>query len=78
MTDGRLAGAGTDLVRVAIAALEGIGAEGYELVTLYRGGEASAVDAGRLAQAVRERFPGLEVEQQDGGQRLVPFVISAE
>ncbi|HVA20805.1 MAG TPA: DAK2 domain-containing protein [Candidatus Micrarchaeia archaeon] len=78
MTDGRLAGAGTDLVRVAIAALEGIGAEGYELVTLYRGGEASAADAGRLAQAVRERFPGLEVEQQDGGQRLVPFVISAE
>ncbi len=78
LVDGRIAAAGGDLAQVTVAALEGMGAAELELVTLYRGADASADDARRVGAAVTRRFPGLEVERQDGGQPLYPFVISVE
>jgi dihydroxyacetone kinase-like predicted kinase len=65
-----------DGVAAAVAALAGAGADGCEVISLYR---AAAGDTGggatqgeqataRLVDAVRAAFPGVEVEVLDGGQ----------
>ncbi len=76
--DGRIVATGEQPAAVVLAALATIGPESLELVTLYRGADATAADLAALADAIRERHPHLEVERQEGGQPLYPFVISAE
>jgi len=77
LADGRIVARGADLAEVALAALAQRGAAQRELITLYRGADG-APDPERLEAAIRQRFPHLEVERQEGGQPLYPFVISAE
>jgi DAK2 domain fusion protein YloV len=74
----RLAWSGRDYGAAVRAALEQVGASGYELVTVYRGSDVSDGDAEQLTEAIRTCFPGLEVELQDGGQQHYPFILSVE
>ncbi|HZO94312.1 MAG TPA: DAK2 domain-containing protein [Candidatus Baltobacteraceae bacterium] len=62
---------------VADAARE-LGAAGAALLTLYYGGAQRERDAQNLAAALRERFPGVEVEYYFGGQPSIEYWIAVE
>lgn len=74
----RLEDVGSAYGEVVRAALERIGAADYELVTIYRGQQATDSEAEQLTEAIRGRYPGLEVEVQAGGQEYYPFILSVE
>ncbi len=74
----RLEHAGKEYDAVVGAALNQIGAADYELVTIYRGQQATDSQAERLTESIRGTFPGLEVDLQSGGQEHYPFILSVE
>jgi len=74
----KLRHAGGDYGAVVERALDGIGAHDYELVTIYRGSQASESEVNQLSESIRGRFPSLEVELQAGGQEHYPFILSVE
>jgi len=74
----RLEHAGKEYGAVVQAALDRIGAADYELVTIYRGLQATDSQADGLTEAIRDTYPGLEVELQTGGQEHYPFILSVE
>lgn len=76
--DGQLVSTGADVEPVVMEALERLPKDSVEVVTLYRGADVEEATSERLERAIRERFPGLEVEQHEGGQALYQFIISAE
>ncbi len=70
--------AGDDYSEVVNKALGKLGPDGYELVTVYRGEGASDDELARLESAIRDTYPSLEVEVQQGGQQHYPFILSVE
>jgi uncharacterized protein len=70
--------AGTDYGEVVNKALSKLGADSYELVTVYRGEGASDDELQKLESDIRSIHPGLEVEVQQGGQQHYPFILSVE
>ncbi len=78
LVNDKLETAGSDYAEVVADALQRIGPESYELVTVYTGEGASSGDADALSAAIRDRFPKLEVEVQAGGQGHYPFLLSVE
>jgi DAK2 domain fusion protein YloV len=70
--------AGTDYGEVVNKALSKLGADSYELVTVYRGEGASDAELHKLESDIRSTHPGLEVEVQQGGQQHYPFILSVE
>jgi DAK2 domain fusion protein YloV len=67
-------GAGTAAVEV----VRHLAREGSEVVTLVVGAAAGAEERSQVETAIREAFPGLEVEIVDGGQPRYPFLIGVE
>lgn len=78
LVNDRLEVAGSDYADVVIRALGKLGPDSYELVTVYRGQEASEDELAKLEQEIRSGYPGLEVEVQQGGQQHYPFILSVE
>src|SRR5437870_5472017 len=74
----RLEFAGDDYAEVVNKALSKLGPDAYELVTVYRGEQASDAELARLESEIRTNYPGLEVEVQQGGQHHYPFILSVE
>jgi len=74
----RLEFAGADYAEVVKQALSKLGPDSYELVTVYRGEQASDAEMARLESEIRSQYPGLEVEVQQGGQQHYPFILSVE
>jgi uncharacterized protein len=74
----RLEQSGKEYDAVVEAALNQIGAADYELVTIYRGRQATDSQAEQLTRSIRGTFPGLEVDVQAGGQEHYPFILSVE
>jgi hypothetical protein len=70
--------AGTDYGEVVNKALSKLGADSYELVTVYRGEGASDDELQKLESDIRSTHPGLEIEVQQGGQQHYPFILSVE
>ncbi|HXJ48785.1 MAG TPA: DAK2 domain-containing protein [Candidatus Acidoferrum sp.] len=70
--------AGTDYGEVVNKALSKLGADSYELVTVYRGEGASDDELQKLESDIRSTHPGLDVEVQQGGQQHYPFILSVE
>jgi dihydroxyacetone kinase-like predicted kinase len=70
--------AGDDYAEVVNKALGKLGPDGYELVTVYRGEDATDDELARLESAIRDSYPALEVEVQMGGQQHYPFILSVE
>lgn len=70
--------AGSDYPEVVKKALGKLGADSYELVTVYRGQQASDDELARLESEIRSNYPRLEVEVQQGGQQHYPFILSVE
>jgi dihydroxyacetone kinase-like predicted kinase len=78
LVNDRLDTSGSDYADVVGDALKKLGPDGYELVTVYRGAEAGDAEVDALSASLKERFPGLEVEVQAGGQDHYPFILSVE
>ncbi|HEY8680577.1 MAG TPA: DAK2 domain-containing protein [Candidatus Dormibacteraeota bacterium] len=74
----KLKHSGHDYGTVVSLALKDIKPDDYELVTVYKGKGAEDKDLKLLTEAIGREFPGLEVEVQDGGQQLYPFILSVE
>jgi uncharacterized protein len=74
----RLEFAGADYAEVVHKALSKLGPDAYELVTVYRGEQASDAELTKLESEIRASYPGLEVEVQQGGQHHYPFILSVE
>ncbi len=70
--------AGSDYGEVVNKALGKLGADSFELVTVYRGKDASDDELAKLESDIRSTHPGLEVEVQHGGQQHYPFILSVE
>ena len=70
--------AGNDYADVVKKALGKLGPNEYELVTVYRGEQASDDEMARLESEIRSHYPSLEVEVQQGGQHHYPFILSVE
>ncbi|HEY6874957.1 MAG TPA: DAK2 domain-containing protein [Candidatus Dormibacteraeota bacterium] len=78
LVNDRLEFTGSDYAEVVQKALGKLGPDGYELVTVYRGEDASDEELERLESAIRATYPALEVEVQQGGQLHYPFILSVE
>ena len=74
----KLEAAGTDYAEVVNKALSKLGPDSFELVTVYRGQDASDDELAKLESAIRSRYPDLEIEVQQGGQQHYPFILSVE
>ena len=74
----RLEFAGDDYAEVVNKALGKLGPGSYELVTVYRGEQASDDELAKLESEIRSSYPSLEVEVQQGGQQHYPFILSVE
>jgi uncharacterized protein len=74
----RLEFAGGDYAEVVHKALSKLGPDAYELVTVYRGEQASDAELAELESEIRTSYPSLEVEVQQGGQQHYPFILSVE
>ena len=74
----RLEFAGADYADVIKQALGKLGPDAYELVTVYRGQQATDAEMSRLESEIRNNYPSLEVEVQQGGQQHYPFILSVE
>jgi dihydroxyacetone kinase-like predicted kinase len=70
--------AGSDYGEVVNKALGKLGAGSLELVTVYRGKDATDDELKKLESDIRSTHPGLEVEVQQGGQQHYPFILSVE
>ena len=70
--------AGADYAEVVKKALGRLGPNEYELVTVYRGEQASDDEMAKLETEIRNDYPNLEVEVQQGGQQHYPFILSVE
>jgi DAK2 domain fusion protein YloV len=73
----RLEANGSDYAEVVNKALGKL-AGTFELITVYRGKDASDDEMARLESAIRSQYPSLEVEVQQGGQQHYPFILSVE
>jgi uncharacterized protein len=78
LINARLEFAGGDYAEVVHKALSKLGPESYELVTVYRGEQASDAELAQLESEIRTSYPSLEVEVQQGGQHHYPFILSVE
>jgi DAK2 domain fusion protein YloV len=78
LINNKLEFAGTDYGEVVNKALSKLGPDAYELVTVYRGKDATDGELARLESAIRATYPDLQVEIQQGGQQHYPFILSVE
>ncbi|HEU5100611.1 MAG TPA: DAK2 domain-containing protein [Roseiflexaceae bacterium] len=78
LLDGDVVTASDDRHVVLDVLLKRMDLDQREIVTIYYGGATSLDDAQALAEHIQERYDGLEVEVQDGGQPLYDYIISAE
>jgi len=78
LLDGDVVTASDDRHAVIDDLLKRMDLDQREIVTIYYGGATSLADAQALSQHIQERYQGLEVEVQDGGQPLYDYIISAE
>lgn len=76
--DGKIVAAARSAERAALQALPSVGAERFELLTIYRGADAAEAEADELAEQVRERYPNLQIEVHHGGQPHYPFILALE
>jgi DAK2 domain fusion protein YloV len=70
--------AGSDYGEVVNKALGKLGADSFELITVYRGKDASDDELKKLESDIRSTHPDLEIEVQQGGQQHYPFILSVE
>jgi DAK2 domain fusion protein YloV len=78
LVNGKLRAKGDHPGKVVMDALEFMGAEDFEIVTLYYGESVTAGEAQQLADEIADRYPEQEIEVVDGGQPHYHYILSAE
>lgn len=78
LLDGKLVVSAESVEQGVMDLLEKAEAAGHEIVTLFYGEGMTHADANRIADDIREKYPMLEVELQEGGQPHYQFIISIE
>ncbi len=78
LLDGRLVDASPTVEQALLGLLKMAKADGHELVTLIYGEDLSQGEANHLADQVRDAYPRLELELQDGGQPHYQLILSIE
>jgi DAK2 domain fusion protein YloV len=78
LVNGKITHAGGEPVEVIGRAIESLGPNGYELLTVYAGAEAGEADLDAVAKQLRDQFEGLSVEVQRGEQAHYPYILSLE
>ena len=78
LLDDTLATVGAEPDEVALDLLERMGADDYEIVTIYYGEGAEEAGAEALAERIRQAYPEIEVEVIEGGQAHYPYVLGVE
>lgn len=78
LLNGKLAVSSDSLEHACLEFLEKANAADYELITLFYGEDLKNIEANRIADLVREKYPAQEIEVQEGGQPHYQFIISIE
>jgi uncharacterized protein len=78
LLDGKLVASSNTVEEGILKLLEKADAPEHELITLFYGEGMPHGEANRIADLVREKYPNLEVEVQEGGQPHYQFIISVE
>jgi dihydroxyacetone kinase-like predicted kinase len=78
LLDGKLVASAGSVEEGCLELLEKANAADHELITLFYGQDITHADANRIADAIRNKYPGQEVEVQEGGQPHYQFIISVE
>jgi hypothetical protein len=78
LLDGKLVASAETVERGTLELLEKADASNSEIVTLFLGEDMTHAEANRIADLVREKYPHLEVEVQEGGQPHYQFILSIE
>lgn len=78
LLDGKLVVSAGSVEDGVLGLLEKADAGEHELITLFYGQDILHGEANRIADAVRGKYPSLEVEVQEGGQPHYHFIISVE
>jgi len=78
LLDGRLVVSTGSVEEGCLGLLEKAKADEHELITLYFGQDMPHAEANRIADLIREKYSGQEIEVQDGGQPHYQFIISVE
>lgn len=78
LLDGKLVAAAGSVEEGCLAFLENANAAEHELITLFYGQDIAHAEANRIADTIRNQYPGQEVEVQEGGQPHYQFIIAVE
>ena len=78
LLNGSLVLAANDLKSATLGLLKKAHADHFELITLFYGMDVSRLEVDEIADAIRKKYPGQEIEVQDGGQPHYQFIISIE
>ncbi|MFZ5908704.1 MAG: DAK2 domain-containing protein [Chloroflexota bacterium] len=78
LLDGKLVCSAKSVEEAVLCLLGKAEAAQQELITLFYGEDLTVTEANRIADKVREAYPGQEIEVQDGGQPHYQFVLSIE
>jgi DAK2 domain fusion protein YloV len=78
LTNGKITQTGRDSEEVIDRAIDGLGPENFELLTVYGGAEVDADQVNRMTRHLCERFPRLVIESQRGEQQHYPYILSLE
>jgi DAK2 domain fusion protein YloV len=78
LLDGKLVASAGSVEEGCLELLEKANAADHELITLFYGQDITHAEANRIADTIRSRYPGQEVEVQEGGQPHYQFIISVE
>jgi DAK2 domain fusion protein YloV len=76
--NGKLVASATDLAEACLKFLKKANADDYELITLFYGQEIKRHRVDKIVDVIRQAYPDLEIEVQDGGQPHYQFIISIE
>jgi dihydroxyacetone kinase-like predicted kinase len=78
LLDGKLVASAGSVEEGCLEFLAKANAADHELITLFFGQEMPHAEANRIADVIRQNYPGQEVEVQEGGQPHYQFIISVE
>jgi len=74
--DGKLVAVGDRIPQLVCEVLSQIDLSGSEIVTIYYGADTEGAEAKGLAEALRQKYPHLEVEAIYGGQPHYNYILS--
>jgi hypothetical protein len=78
LLDGKLVVSAKSVEAGVMDLLRKVEAQAHEIVTLFFGEGMTHVEANHTADVIRQKYPSLEVEVQEGGQPHYQFIISIE